>query len=568
MTDPAVQEFRLFRILMVVNILVAAMFIPLQWVFMPPAHQPHWTWVHIWTVIYPAVLWRVVTPRTLKAGAVLFIALHLLTDSLSLLWHPLEFKAQAFVWVYTFIIIFNVILVSWPEVLASDLAILACGAGFAFLPASGFHASMAKLGLNPGYAEVLVLMYFALLLIVGTSIMAVKRRTERRVYELNANLNRLVDQKLAEIQRADAAARQYQEQLDVILRHAPFGVVIVDEHVNFLYTNGVHFKFRLTAAGVEELPGSLLPLAVLRQEVLAAKAQALLTTDRAFLGQRWEYTAPQGVVKILRYSFVRVIFPEADGDVIRLVLLSEDITQEETIRQELNRADHLASLGKMAASLAHEVNNPLAGIKLYVELLEQEISSPEKRREIFRFLESNITRIDRIVKSFLTFSRQEKPRREWLDVQEVLRTTLEMASNFRQFHRIHIHTHLAATMPLIYADPHRLAQVFVNLLNNASDAMQAEGGRLDISTRLWNQEIWIQFKDTGKGIKPENLPHIFKPFFTTKEKDQGTGLGLSTSYSIIQEHGGRLEVESEVSLGSTFTVRLPIIQREMSRDVS
>jgi signal transduction histidine kinase len=251
-----------------------------------------------------------------------------------------------------------------------------------------------------------------------------------------------------------------------------------------------------------------------------------------------------------------------EGQIIRLMLITEDITAEEILRLELMQSEHLAALGKMAASLAHEINNPLAGIKLYIELLEQNLAAPEKRRQIFATLENSITRIDRIIKNFLSFARQDQPQKEWIDICSVLQGTLDMAANFKQFHQIHIATDFAKDIPLLSADQYRLAQVFVNLLNNASDAMAEAGGRLKISCQHDGKEVFIRFQDTGKGIKQEDLPHIFTPFFTTKVRGHGTGLGLSTSYGIIREHGGSLEVESREGQGCTFTIRLPLLPRE------
>jgi signal transduction histidine kinase len=178
--------------------------------------------------------------------------------------------------------------------------------------------------------------------------------------------------------------------------------------------------------------------------------------------------------------------------------------------------------------------------------------------KIFNVLKDNIQRIDHIIKSFLTFGRQEKPTKEWIDVQTVLKNTLELATNLRQFDQIEICTEFAADVPAILGDQHRLTQVFVNLLNNARDAMAERGGRLTISYERDGNELRIKFKDTGKGISAQDLKNIFTPFFTTKEPGKGTGLGLSISYGIIQEHGGSLDVESREGMGTTFTIRLVI----------
>jgi len=550
------QEYKILRLCLGLNAIFALVFMAIAWIFISPGFMLLMYGILAATLLYSVLFLKWLTTANVHRVSVVFILAMLILESPALLLHGPKHFPMIFILFFTFVIMYNIILVRWPEVLALHGLLLAADLGFMLWPGGLFQQSVGLIGLDVKYAVVSVVIFHVTVIILGTWVVEVKRRTESQLRYMNTNLNRMVAEKVAEIQRADREARQYQEQLEKILRHSPVGVVIIDEQLNFLYTNGVHFKFEAAAAGVRELPGTLLPLQLLKDTLLQARTQLLLEGKEKLVGQRLEYPTPEGALKIIRYAYIAVHLEGENGPMPRLVLITEDITEEEGLRRELIQTEHLAELGKMAASLAHEINNPLAGIKLYIELLEQNLAAPEKRKQIFAILEHSIVRIDRIIKSFLSFSRQEQPRKEWINVVEVLQSTLDLAVNFKQFHQIHIATEFE-DIPLIYADPYRLAQVFVNLLNNASDAMAEAGGRLKIACGQKNAHVEITFQDTGKGIRREDLPHIFTPFFTTKARGHGTGLGLSTSYGIIRDHGGHLEVESREGAGTTFTIRLP-----------
>jgi len=551
------QEFKLFRICLGVNFAAALIFLPLQHFFISPSAQAAMTAIYVACMVSSFILYRSITPGNLRLGAVLLIAFLLAADTLALWMQPPAYKALSFVLVYTFIIVFNLMLVAWPEVVVLDAVLLMTAAGLMFWPASGFAASVKFYGLNVTFAATVALIYFTLLLTLGTALVEVKRRTEQQLRYMNENLNRLVEEKVSEIQRADREARQYQEQVEKILRYSPVGVVITDERFNFLYSNDVHFKLPAKSGNMSEAASGALPLSVLKDMLAEAYAKTCLNGEENLLGQRLEYSG-EGGQKILHYSFIRVKLWGETGEATRLVLITEDITREEMLRRKLIHADQLASMGKMAANLAHELGNPLSVIKIYAEFLEQGIADPQKRQEVFEIIRNNLGRINRIIKSILSFARQEKPRKDWVDMQTVLKTTLDMTTHFRHFRNIRIHTEYERDLPQLLVDQHRLAQVFVNLLNNARDAMEEKGGDLYVRCRLEGDEVLVEFQDTGNGIRENNLQNIFTPFFTTKERGLGTGLGLSISYGIVQEHGGRIEVQSREGDGSTFVVHLPV----------
>ncbi|MFQ5842520.1 MAG: PAS domain S-box protein, partial [Thermodesulfobacteriota bacterium] len=230
---------------------------------------------------------------------------------------------------------------------------------------------------------------------------------------------------------------------------------------------------------------------------------------------------------------------------------------EETHLQLVN-SEKMASLGKLAAGIAHEINNPMGGILIYSSLLMEALEGKDSRRQDLEKIVHEATRCKEIVKSLLEFSRQTGPKMEPTDINKAITDDLFFLENQALFHNIKIVKNLEPQLPRVLGNPSQVKQVFMNIIVNAAEAMHG-GGTLTITTGLSGdkKEIWIEFADTGEGIPEENLSKIFDPFFTTKEVGKGTGLGLSTSYGIIDGHGGRIVVKSQVGKGTTFRIELP-----------
>ncbi len=230
---------------------------------------------------------------------------------------------------------------------------------------------------------------------------------------------------------------------------------------------------------------------------------------------------------------------------------------EETHLQLVN-SEKMASLGKLAAGIAHEINNPLGGILIYSSLLMEELEGGDPRAQDLERIVQEATRCKEIVKSLLEFSRQTEPKMEPTDINKAITDGLFFLENQALFHNIDIIKNLAPLLPRVRGNASQLKQVFMNIIVNAAETMQGNG-ILAITTGLSEDQkgIWIEFADTGEGIPKENLSRIFDPFFSTKEVGKGTGLGLSTSYGIIEGHGGRIDVKSQVGRGSTFRIELP-----------
>jgi two-component system, NtrC family, sensor kinase len=247
----------------------------------------------------------------------------------------------------------------------------------------------------------------------------------------------------------------------------------------------------------------------------------------------------------------------------------EDRTRElKETHAKLLHHDKMSSLGKLAASVVHEINNPIAGILNLVMLMKRiigETTLGPKEIEQFGFYlnltETETRRISRIVSNLLAFSRQSRMEMKLLDLNRLIDQTLILNANLLKIANVRVETRLDQTLPEIVGSEDQLKQVFMNLVSNAAQAMEPkEGGRLIIESGVCEAEgkLVVQIRDTGIGIPPENMPKLFEPFFTTKKR-KGVGLGLSVAYGIIQDHGGSIGVQSSVGDGSTFTVKLPLL---------
>jgi two-component system NtrC family sensor kinase len=235
-------------------------------------------------------------------------------------------------------------------------------------------------------------------------------------------------------------------------------------------------------------------------------------------------------------------------------------TQElERIQAQLIRSEKLASLGELVAGIAHEINNPLTGILVFSSLIIKDSRLDPALKSDLDTVIQETERCATIVKGLLDFARESVPQKSRTSLNEILDASLSLVKNQALFQNISIVLDYSPDIPAILADPHQLEQVFINILLNASHAMSA-GGTLRVVTDMAgeNSDVTVTIADTGCGIPEENLPKIFDPFFTTKETS-GTGLGLSVSYGIINSHGGTIEVESTVGVGTAFTIHLPII---------
>lgn len=242
--------------------------------------------------------------------------------------------------------------------------------------------------------------------------------------------------------------------------------------------------------------------------------------------------------------------------------LREKVKMERQLQEtqvQLLQSEKMASLGKLAAGVAHEINNPLGGILIFSKMLLEDLPPDDPRREDLERICDEASRCKEIVKGLLEFARQTSYKMEPIDLNRALAQGISLLENQALFHNIRIVKDLDPSLPPIPANTGQLNQVFMNIILNAAEAMAGQG-MLTVNTRLGPEKdtVLIEFIDTGCGIKEEHLNLIFDPFFTTKEVGKGTGLGLSMSYGIVEKHRGRIWVKSKEREGSTFTIELPV----------
>jgi PAS domain S-box-containing protein len=348
---------------------------------------------------------------------------------------------------------------------------------------------------------------------------------------------RLSRQELAEANRQLAMLKEFSEN---IIESLPLGVATLDEALRVKYWN----------SGMEMITG------VEKSDALDCDASGLLTClePRLFTPE-----VREGEITCRRNFDPQIILK---GYVSRLtgaqkgyVLVLEDITEKKKIEEELFRATKHASVGRLAAGVAHEIGNPLASISSLVqELQTEDVTSFTK--ESLTTINQHVHRIARIVRGLGDFARLNPRQKIATNLGAILENTLNLVRYDKNFKKIEIHADVEDT-PSLKIDPDQIQQVFLNLILNARDAMP-NGGNLDISVKHFDGYVLMLFSDTGKGIDPEVRDKVFDPFFSTKGPAKGTGLGLSICYSIVKDHGGTIEIESEKDKGTRFTIKIPV----------
>lgn len=236
------------------------------------------------------------------------------------------------------------------------------------------------------------------------------------------------------------------------------------------------------------------------------------------------------------------------------------IDELQKTQESLIQSEKMVTLGEIAAGIAHEINNPLAGVLVYAKLMRKNLRDNTVVVEEFdsrlQSIEKETERCSRIIKNLLDFSRQSVPTIRPVDMNKKLENAITLLEHQAELSNVRIARNMARNLPSVHADPDQYLQVFINIIINAIQAMP-DGGTLTITSEYIprSDEVVISFTDTGVGIPKENMKKLFIPFFTTKEKGKGVGLGLPVCYGIVQRHGGKIEVESTVGAGATFTIR-------------
>ena len=259
------------------------------------------------------------------------------------------------------------------------------------------------------------------------------------------------------------------------------------------------------------------------------------------------------------------IIYEGDQEVATMGIfndLREKLAVEQELRQtqtQLAQSEKMASMGQLAAGVAHEINNPLTGILFYADLALESIKEGHPLMENLKNITEDVRRCKKIVKNLLAYSRQNNPKKNIIQLNSLVDLSLNLIRDKRIFGNIIVEKDMSDDMMLIHADKNQITQVIINLIMNAGDAMDGHGTlRFRTYRDVLKKKAYLEVSDTGCGIPEENMHRLFDPFFTTKEPGKGTGLGLSTSYGIIKENGGDISVKDTRPDGTVFVVELPL----------
>ena len=356
---------------------------------------------------------------------------------------------------------------------------------------------------------------------------------------------------------------------DILLDNLVSGVIAANaEGVISVFNREAQRIARLSVADVLNQPINVLP---------APLARAFeLTFEREFGLRDQEMTIYHGPGDETPVRLGSSIFRGHAGKVIGALLVFNDLTTLKKLELQVRRTDRLASLGPLAAGMAHEIKNPLVTIKTFTQLLPERYEDADFRDTFSSLIGQEVKRIDSIVNQLLRFSRPAKPNLAPTHLHEVLENSLNLVFEQARQKGITLVRSFSASQDLVHADADQLNQAFINFFLNAIESMGG-GGHLSVSTEimrtdyfspnLWRERsaegrVRVSIRDTGEGIQPEHVARIFDPFFTTKS--HGTGLGLSVAHGIIQEHGGLIDVESEIAKGTTFTIVFPLLNKEAS----
>jgi two-component system NtrC family sensor kinase len=269
-----------------------------------------------------------------------------------------------------------------------------------------------------------------------------------------------------------------------------------------------------------------------------------------------------------QYRISKIPMRQDDQEISHLITIGEDITEWKEVQGQIAQSEKLAAIGQLAAGIMHEINNPLATIGACIDAVEGHTGtlSAESRTKVdeyLRIMDAEVERCKRIVNNLLDLSRPRGGAKSEEDVNVVVEQTLLLLKHHDRFKALDLRRDLAAGLPPVIASKDQLIQVFMALMLNAADAMEARG-TLTVRTApnpARADEVLIAFADTGHGLAKADMQKIFEPFYTTKPQGRGTGLGLSICYTIIADHRGRIEVDSTLGRGSTFTVYLPVAHR-------
>jgi PAS domain S-box-containing protein len=395
-----------------------------------------------------------------------------------------------------------------------------------------------------------------------------RKNMEKQLQEKNEELDAQNEELKAineELQATEEELQHSQERLERMFESATDGIVVTT-------LDGTVLKVNERAAQM---------IGYTSEDELLGKScfDCVAPGDHQKMAKNMQKVIKEGLIKRQEYTLRKAdgtefpaelstnIIKDASGNAIGLITIARDITErrqaeerEDQLQQELNLASRLASIGQLAAGVAHEINNPLTGVIGFSHLmLSRDI--PDDMKQDLQVIHSEAQRVAKIVENLLVFAHQRKTGREYVNINDIITRVLELRAYEMKVNNIEVEKQLDPELPLTVADAGQFQQVFLNIVLNAEYFMTKANnkGQLVVKTEKTNGNIRISFTDDGTGIIPENLDKIFNPFFTTKEVGKGTGLGLSICHGIITQHQGRIYAQSQPGKGATFVIELPIV---------
>ena len=367
-----------------------------------------------------------------------------------------------------------------------------------------------------------------------------------------------------EVDRRTAEAEMQQRFTEAIIDALPLSLYAIDRDYQIVAWNRNRELGELGLPKGEVLGKNVFSVLTKQSpELLRREFAAVFATGDIHRVEQ-ETVTEQGDANHWLISKIPMRADENDG-VTHVITVGENITARVKAHQAVARAEKLAAVGRLAAGVVHEINNPLATIAACAESLEKRIeegafgNSPdaEDLREYLGLIRDEAFRCKSITNGLLDFSRLRAGQRVPVDITELIKATARLVTHQQRGDNINIVVEAPACLPMVSGDVGQLQQAVVALATNAIDAMP-DGGTLTLRASQRVKRVLVEVRDTGVGIAPENMTKIFDPFFTTKDVGRGTGLGLAVCYGILSDHGGRLDVRSTLGVGTTFTITLPV----------
>jgi len=366
-------------------------------------------------------------------------------------------------------------------------------------------------------------------------------------------------QDVTDRKQAEQALRESEERFRLAFEEGPLGMVVLNREGTMLQLNRAMSE--LLGASSGEFTGREFETLLPKEESLAAAGVLREILSGSRKRHCWEnrYRRKDGPHAWGRTTATPL--HGEDGDILGVLIMVEDITSRKQTEEALRRAERLASIGTLAAGIAHEINNPLGAITLSVDAVALS-SDQENRDEILELAMNNIRtsalRCGRIVKSVLQFARDEVSQKSPGDLAEVVRRSRDMVRSFAASRDVRLQLDIENNLPMIVMSPTEMTQVCVNLISNA---VQASRPGSTVTVRLYSTpaSVHLDVVDEGRGIHEEEIDRIFDPFFTTRAEEGGTGLGLSITYGIVKQHDGTIDVDSAPGRGTRVSVALPAV---------